>query len=420
MKKLFPFIFCLILIGSLILVSCAKTTSTTTAAQPSTSVPASTPAATTTTAATATGGVIKIGHLRPLTGPMAETSQEMIQAFDWAFQRIGYQVAGKQIQIIVGDSQLDPEKAIDTARKMVETDKVAMIVGPIQTGEIMGAAGYLNQVGIPQLVTTGVSTSLINNKWKWTMGCLAEPQTPSPMAAYAYDKLGYRKIDILTGDYAPGHDFLGAFMDTFKKKGGQVVQEIYAPYPTQDFGPYLATLKDADAVAAWLDGDQAIKLLTQYHELGIDKKLPIIGALEGAFLAPYILAALPPADAEAYIGTYVSTPYSPLFDDPFNKQWVSDFEAKFGMIPEDTSASAYMGAMIVINALQATGGDTSPDKLRQAILSVNFDSPYGQVTFDPETGVRHVNIFISKIVKQGNDFVHDPIYTYKDVPATGY
>ena len=417
MKKLLPFVFCLVLIGSLILVSCAKTTSTSTTAQPSTSVPASTPAATTTPA---TGGVIKIGHLRPLTGPMAETSQEMIQAFNWAFQRINYEVAGKQIQIVVGDSQLDPEKAIDAARKMVETDKVAMIVGPLQGGEVMGAAGYLNQVGIPQLVTTAAPTAIITNNWKWTFATVTEPQCPSAMAAYAYDKLGYRKIDILTGDYAPGHGFLGAFMDTFKKKGGQVVQEIYTPYPTQDFGPYLATLKDADAVAAWLDGDQAIKLLTQYHELGIDKKLPIIGALEGAFLAPYILAALPPADAEAYIGAYVSTAYSPLFDDPFNNQWVTDFKAKFGVIPEDTSASAYLGAMIVINALQATGGDTSPDKLRQAILAVNFDSPYGQVTFDPNTGIRQADIFISKIVKQGNDFVHDPIYTYTNVPATGY
>ena len=173
-------------------------------------------------------------------------------------------------------------------------------------------------------------------------------------------------------------------------------------------------------VAAWFDGGQAIKFLTQYHEFGIDKRMPVIGATWGAFLAPYILAALPPAAADATIGYLVPTAYSPLLDNPVNKAFVADFKAKFHFTPEDTSAGVYQGAMCIIEALKATGGDTSPEKLRQALLSLDFVSPFGRVTFDQNTGVRHMDMHISKIVKQGKEFVWQPIFTYKDVPPLGY
>ncbi len=119
------------------------------------------------------------------------------------------------------------------------------------------------------------------------------------MGAYAYDKLGYKKVDILTQDNSSGRAFLNPFMNTFKSKGGQIVQEIYTTFPAPDFAPYLTTLKDADALVAWTAGADAIKFLIQYHEMGFDKKLQLVGAYHGSFLVPFVLNAMPPADAEA-------------------------------------------------------------------------------------------------------------------------
>jgi ABC-type branched-subunit amino acid transport system substrate-binding protein len=76
--------------------------------------------------------------------------------------------------------------------------------------------------------------------------------------------------------------------------------------------------------------------------------------------------------------------------------------------------------MCIIEALKATGGDTSPEKLRQALLSVKFESPFGPVSFDPKTGVRNMDMHISKVVKQDGEYLWQPIHTYKDVPALGY
>ncbi len=419
-KLLFPLL--LVLIVSLILAGCSSSSlsPTTSATQPA-------PAQSSTTATSpspkppSSQGVIKIGEIRPLTGVMALQSQDMVKAFDFAFSQVGYQVAGKQIQIIVGDSQGDSATAIDVARKMVENDHVAMIVGPTQGGEEMAVAGYLNQVGIPQIFTNPEPAGIVAQKMTWSLGAGGtEPQPASAMGLYAYDQLHYKKVDIITGDFAPGHGFLNAFMSAYKKEGGQIVQETYTPYPTQDFSPYLAVLKDADAVVAWIDGDQAIKLLTQYHELGIDKRLPLVGAFYGSFLAPNTLRVLPPDVSNALVGDYTPADYSPLLDTAFNKKYVADFQAKFGRLPEDTDTGPYQGGQLIINALQATNGDTTPDKLRQALLSAQFEGPEGNIKFDQQTGVAIMTIYISKVGKQGNDFIWVPVFTYNDIPPMGY
>ncbi len=346
--------------------------------------------------------IIKIGHLRPLTGNLAMTSNLMVKGFDLAFEQVNYQVAGKKIQIILGDTKGDVQTAIDVARKMVENDKVAMIVGSTIIAENAALANYINQVGIPQVITTQLplETYLLN---KWAVGVGGtSAQLTSAMGAYAYDKLGYRKVNVLTQDTASGRAYLAPFISTFKIKGGQIVQEQYSRFPCPDFAPYFTTLKDADALAAWTNGADAIKFLTQYHGMGVDKRMPLLGAYHGSFLAPFTLAALPPADAEARVGDYVATPYSPLVDSAANKRFVDAIQGKMKLVPDDTQSAAYQAGMIIIEALKNTKGDTTPAKLRRAMLATKLDGPQGVMQFDPQTGVSIKTTYICKIAKSAD------------------
>ncbi len=238
------------------------------------------------------------------------------------------------------------------------------------------------------------------------------------MGVYAYEQAKLRKLDVITGDWAPGHEYPNNFMTKFKRRG-QIVQEQYTPVPTHDFATYLTGLKDADAVACWFNGSDAIAFLTQYHEMGIDKKMPLLAAFNGAFMAPYVLSALPLLDANATIGYLLPTIYTPLLDNPINKQFYTDYQTKFNDIPDDTSSGAYIGGLAVIQALKATGGDASPDKLRQALLNVNYDSPRGPVKFDQQTHGGICTLYVCKVVKQGNAYLWQPVFTYKDVPSLG-
>lgn len=427
MKKLLFIALVLVLAVGTLAVACGSSTTTSTTVA-TTAAPSSdtTAASTETTAATtgttvASSGVIKIGHIRPRSGPLAVASAEMIKGFNFALEQAGYQVAGKKIEVIEGDSKGDAATAVDVARKMVERDGVAMIVGPTQGGEQMAVASYCEQVGIPVMFTNPAPFGVIAQSFHWTISAQGtEPMPGSTMGVYAYDELGLRNVDILTGDFAPGHGFMDAFMKTFKSKGGTIVQETYTPYPSPDFAPYLVALKPADAVIAWVDGEQAIKLLTQYHELGIDKKMPIVGAFHGSFFSPYIMKALAPDVSEAYLGSLTPVPYSPLLDTEVNKKFVADWQAKFGYLPDDPNAGPYQGALTILAALTATNGDTTPEKLREAVVSADFEGVDGPVKFDPQTGCAIKTYYIAKVGKQGDAFVYEPIMTYPNVPPAGF
>jgi len=85
------------------------------------------------------------------------------------------------------------------------------------------------------------------------------------MGWYAYEKMGLRKAATMGPDYIAGRAFLGGFMDGFKEKGGQIVQEQWFPVGNVDFAPYLGAVKPADALVTWVAGPGALRLISQYH-----------------------------------------------------------------------------------------------------------------------------------------------------------
>jgi len=338
---------------------------------------------------------IKIGVMYPLTGPLAMTGPRMVDAVKFALDEVGYQVAGRKIEIVVEDSGGQPAMSVDKARKLVERDKVDMIVGPLIGSTVIATSAYMSKAGKPHLASSPSPPPVFFQKWTFAT-CGSEPQHTSCIGAYAYDKLGYRKITVMTGDTVQGHGFLGAFMGVFKHKGGQVVQEQYAPHPCNDYAPYLTTLKDADALVAWFDGADAIRFLTQVHEYGVRKRMPIVGAFHGSFFAPFILHRMSPAAADAVMGEYCETPYTALLDNDLSRKFVKAWTDKKGYMPDESIAGPYEAMLVALEALKVTGGDTTPEKIRDAILGLKFDTPGGPVRFDPKTKCRIRDVYILK------------------------
>lgn len=399
-------------VGSLA-VACGGDETTTTAA------PTETTLAPTTTLPPATGGTVKIGEIRSLTGNLAMTSALMNSAFDLAFSEIGYQVANKNIEIIIGDSKGDPTVAVDVARKMVEDDKVDVIVGATTVGENFALATYCNEVGIPHLLNTPFPIGAVADN-EWVIAAGGTPtQLTSPMGDYLYTQLNYTKIDIVTQDNMSGRAFLTPLTTTFKARGGEVVQETYTAFPAPDFAPYFTALKPADAVVAWTAGADAIKFLTQYHEMGIDEDLPLVGAFQGSFLVPIVLDELAPANAEAYIGDLVPSPYTPTLDTDINRDFVAAVQANMDMVPDDSTSGPYTVALVIIEALKATDGDTTPEVFMDALLNVSLEGPGGMVSFDPLTKAIVWNIYICEVVKNDAGYQLGDVFTYESVGSNG-
>ena len=75
---------------------------------------------------------------------------------------------------------------------------------------------------------------------------------------------GYKKIVTIAADYAFGYEVVGGFQRAFEACGGKVIQKIWPPLSTKDFGPYIPTFKaDADAIFTAMVGPMSLQFPKQ-------------------------------------------------------------------------------------------------------------------------------------------------------------
>ena len=364
---------------------------------------------------------IKIGHLRSLTGPTANTNAQMMKGLALAFELVNYQVAGRKVEILVEDAGGKPDVAVDKARKLIEKDKVDIIVGPTMGHLQMAISTYMNKAGIPNVHTNPSPFGVIAQKHKWTIQVGgASPQIPSCAGRYVVEKLGVKKVIIIAEDTKPGHDYVGGFLKGFKNAGGEVIQEQWTPLGCSDYAPYFAAAKAADACIAWTSGGDSIKFLNQYYQFGMWDKMRMIPAYQGAIIENFILAKLDPKALKALEGVISSVQYSPLFDNAANKKFVAAYEKKYKNLPDNAESHTYNAGLVIIEALKATKGDTDPQKLMDAMVATKILTTEGPVVFDKNMKSAIKDVAISKLIKHGKGYVFSaPIFVYKDVPPAG-
>jgi branched-chain amino acid transport system substrate-binding protein len=364
---------------------------------------------------------IKIGHIRSLTGPTAITNAAMVKGFDIAMELAKYEVAGRKIEVILEDDAIKPELAIDKARKLVEQDKVDLIVGPTLAPLQIAVATFMNKAGIPNVNTNTSPYAIVAQKLAWTIQVGGtNQQVPSCAGKYVFEKLGLKKLTIIGEDSGAGRDYVGNFVAGFKKSGGEIVHEQWVPQNTADYAPYFAAAKISDGVLAWTSGNDSVKFLNQYYDFGMWDKMPLVPAYQGAIIESFILAQLSPKAAEACLGMTTAMNYTPLFDNPVNKIFVDAYKAKYNVNPDTAIASAYNAVLVILDAIKATGGDTTPQKLMDAMLASSVPVLDGSAKFDKAKKTAIKDIAISKLQKLDKEFLFSaPIFTFKDVPPEG-
>jgi branched-chain amino acid transport system substrate-binding protein len=168
-----------------------------------------------------------------------------------------------------------------------------------------------------------------------------------------------------------------------------VVGEVYVPLTQIDFQADLARIAEAkpDAVFAFMPGGLGIALVKQYRQAGLET-IP--------FLSTFTVdESVLPALQDAAVGLNSASNWTPNMDNPANKKFVADFEAKYGYVPASYAAQAYDAA-----ALTATGGSTTDrPALRAALEKANFKSVRGAFAF----GKNHFPVqdfWLTKVVKR--------------------
>jgi branched-chain amino acid transport system substrate-binding protein len=358
-------------------------------------------------------GPVKIGFLSPLSGAIAQAGKDMYSGCELFWEETGWQLAGRKLEVILEDNEGVPATSLTRARKLVESDHVHMLAGVILSNVAYALVPYIEAQGIPTIYPINSADDLTQRrrpKWLIRTGFSAGGNM-HPFGEYAARTLGYRRVAIVSLDYAFGWEIAGGFQKTFEDNGGQVVQKIWAPLNVQDYAPYLSQIrKDIDAVFVLALGRWTLLFAKQWATSGLKERIPLIAG--GTYTDEHVLPQL----GDESIGVISAHHYSAALDTPANRRFRAAFEKKYNRSPSFYSENCYTGARVVAEAVKAIGGKVEDRAaLMAALRKVEIgDAPRGPVTIDPY-GNPTQNIYVRKVEKVGGKLQNTVVHTYQKV-----
>jgi branched-chain amino acid transport system substrate-binding protein len=314
------------------------------------------------------------------------------------------EMVGRKVELIVEDYEFKSAVALTKTKKLVERDSVHVVTGVILSAAAIAMKDYIHAQQVPFIVSgAAVAEPLMMEKpspyvFRTTFSA---SQVPTPLAKFTYDKLKARTATVIAGDTVGTIELVMGFARAFEEAGGKVVQEIYAPIGTTDFGPFIGRLRrDVDVVAALVAGADGIRFIKQYEEFGLKGKIQVVDT------APGITdIALLPSSGPSALGMYASQPYVYTIDNPRNQKFVQAFHTKYGREPGGPGEATYVALAAIHQALTATGGNIEDKaKFLEALRHMDLDAPRGHVRFDKYQNII-TDVMITRIDKVGDQIV---------------
>ncbi len=360
---------------------------------------------------------IRIGFLAPGPGGMARPGEEARLGFQLFWDEVGNKAGGRPVRVIYADSQCNPDAGMNQARRLVHSEKVHLLVGPLCGHVGKPVAQISKETGVPPLIYLSGADGL--TKWDHTptviRPSMCSSQDAHPFGDWLYRDAGARNVTFIGQDYTFGHEKTLGAIATFTMAGGKVAKQIWAPLSTNDYGPLLAGIPaDTDAVVVCLVGTNRLRLFEQWFDFGYNRKFKIYG------LHWLQTDALQELDDRAVGLISQALPWAQGLDTPENKAFMDSFVKKHRKIPSYIVEMSYTTALYAKTAIDAIQGKIED---RQAFLNAvrkaKVVAPRGPMKLD-DYDQPIQNVYIQKVAKVkhpvlGDVLINVPVKTYKDV-----
>ena len=366
-------------------------------------------AATLAPGAWAQGAPIKIGLLATLEGPFAAGGADGMRGAELALKERGGMVAGRKVEIIKASSDAKPDVAVNAARKLVEQDKVDILVGPLSGGEGIAVKDYSKsqpQVTFINGASGAQATTLESPSPNFYRFNTEGAQWMVGLGKAAINK-GYKKVMVVAEDYAFPYSQVQGFMTEFCKAGGKVPVKAWVPLGGKDYSSVIARIpKDVDALLLVLGGADAVNFLNQYEAAGGDK--PILG---GSITVSQDVLNYRGKKRDSLVGTLSAGPLADAYDGAEWKKFVADYQKNYpvsaGGFPSPSLFAYvyYVNMKAALDGLDAVKADLSGNqaKYRETLSKMVLKTPTGDVKLDANRQAIG-STFVTEVVKdaQGN------------------
>jgi len=326
----------------------------------------------------ATDTEIKIGNIMPYSGPAS--SWGVIGKTEAAyFKKINAEggINGRKIKFISYDDAYSPPKAVEQARKLVESDEVLFIFNPLGTPSNSAIQKYMNEKKVPQLFVASGATKWNDPKqFPWTMGW--QPNYQSEGRVYARYILKERptgKIGILYQNDDFGKDYVKGITDGLGTKAASMIvgEESYEiTTPTIDSRVVALKSEGADVFISITGPKFAAQSIKKVAELGWQPLfiLNSAGSSTGAVMKPAGLQS----SQNIISAAYQKDPTDPQWKDDAGIENLDAFLSKYfpeGNREDQFVLTGYNVAQTMVHVLKNCGDDLTRANIMKQATSIN-------------------------------------------------
>src|SRR5215467_8491710 len=365
---------------------------------------------------------IKIGLLATLEGPFAAGGQDGMRGAELALKERGGMAGGKKIEIIKASSDAKPDVAVNATRKLVEQDKVQIMVGPLSGSEGIAVKDYSkSQPGVTFIngSSGAQGTTLVNPSPNFFRFNTDGAQWMVGLGDYALNDKKYKKMALIAEDYSFPYSQVQGFMAGYCKLGGKITHKAWVPLGGKDYSSVIAKLPtDVDALQVVRGGADAVNFLSQYEQAGGDK--PMVG---GSITVDQTVLNFKGKRRESLLGTPAAGPMADSIDTAQWKKFVADYKENFKDGFPSPSLFAYVyyiNMKAALDGLDAVKGDLSGNqaKYREALKNLKLQTSTGEVVLD-ENRQAIGTTFVTEVVKAPDGgFYNKVIKTVPDISQT--
>ena len=348
------------------------------------------------------GDTIKVGEFASLNGSEAAFGRSSHNGTVLAVEQINAAggVLGKKLELRYEDNQSKDGETATAVKKLISRDKVVAILGEVASIRSLEAAPICQQNKIPQISPSSTNPKVTQIGDYIFRVCFIDPFQGTVMANFATKTLKAKKVAVLTD---VGSTYSVGLADYFKKgfiaNGGEIIAEQKFTKDDKDFKAQLTAVKSQNPDAIFVPGyyGQVTLIALQARELGM--KIPLFGG--DGWEAPELLQG--PGAAAALEGCFYSTHFSPDQDAPMIKQFVADYQKKFGAIPDAMAALGYDSVLALVDAIKRANS-TDGAKIRDALATLkDLDGVTGKTTLDANRNAQKPAVIIEI---KGGKFVY--------------
>lgn len=330
-----------------------------------------------------TADTIKIGVNQPLTGPFAASGTYIVDGAKIAAEQINAAggVLGNQIELVIEDNKSNPTEAAAVAEKLIERDKVPVMMGAWGSSLTLAAMPKLMQYEVPMLVETSSSSKITKQGNPFIFRISPPSFVEAELFKTKLPELGIKKVDFLAINNDWGRGTITDFTTMFQENGVEVGLSEIMDQAAQDMSAQLAKIKasDSDTIIVTTAVEQLTLVLKQAAALGINKRIITTGGSQNpdqlieqagsaanntmhmVFFAPWEPEKTPhPDQAKAFIDA-----------------WAKEGHGSAGLTE---SYRGYDGIYVIKAAIEKAGA-ADPKAIRDAFWQISVPTLNGTVTF---------------------------------------